>query len=740
MKDLYILIIYIFISAPLLLPAQILSGKVVDAKSTPLEGARLQFSGSTIGTFTDQKGEFFIQRHPVQDTLVVSYVGYQTDTLVLPKEMNTILLMLTEGVELDAVTVQSVRKSHSFSLLNPLNVETLSSKEFRKAACCSLAESFQTSNTVDLSYNNAVVGNREIQFLGLRGAYTQQLIENRPVFTGILSTFGYDMIPGTWLRQVNIQKGAASSLYGAQSMTGAINIGLVTPREDPPLFVNAYGDYHGRYEGNIHLNHAWNPNLHSGLYLHGSRHSGFRDHNKDGFYDDSRTTRYNGLWRNIFQYEKWEGQFNIQALSDRRTGGQLTKENPYLSEQEIGHFNASANLGFLGLSSPGTTLGSIWDFSASDLKGSYGRFYSLNAREWHVQAQIILTHEWADGAHKIDLGPAITYNQGQENLKLFNNSIQMDYVQSAPALFADYQWKFGQTCSEGAPKFILSLSQRIEWPDTTQPLWIPRINMRYNLVDEWTLRASAGRGYRFYRLFSDQINYLSTNRPWEIGPLPKFESSWNFGLNIVGKPYLFGKELEINLDAYLTDFENQIIVDLDDASMVSVYNLEGRSRALVLGSTGTMALGHGFSAKVGGRYQNNKIEYRKGFRDQIMIPKWRALVSLDWESASKVWTINLTANLIGPMRLTDKEGVPHQYVHEHVGRSPEYGLLQGQVNYLKGDWEIYLGCENINNYTQHNAIIAFQEPHGSFFNATEVFAPINGIKPYIGIKYRLNKD
>ncbi len=159
----------------------------------------------------------------------------------------------------------------------------------------------------------------------------------------------------------------------------------------------------------------------------------------------------------------------------------------------------------------------------------------------------------------------------------------MDYVQSAPALFADYQWKFGQTCSEGAPKFILSLSQRIEWPDTTQPLWIPRINMRYNLVDEWTLRASAGRGYRFYRLFSDQINYLSTNRPWEIGPLPAFESSWNYGLNLVGKPHLFGKELEINLDAYLTDFENQIIVDLDDASKVSIYNLEGRSRALVLG-------------------------------------------------------------------------------------------------------------------------------------------------------------
>jgi len=740
MKLLYIIIYNILFLTPFCLSAQILSGKVLDEKNTPLEGARIQFAGTGLGAMTDQKGEFFIERHPTQDTLVVSYLGYQTDSLVIPDGMNIILLVLTEGVELDAVTIQSERKSHSFSLLNPLNVETLSSAEFRKAACCSLAESFQTSNTVDLSYNNAVVGNREIQFLGLRGAYTQQLIENRPVFTGILSTFGYDMIPGTWLRQVNIQKGAASALYGAQSMTGAINIGLVTPNEDAPLFANIYGDYHGRYEGNLHLNRVWNHHIQSGLYLHGSRHSGFRDHNKDGFYDDSRTTRYNGLWRNTFQSENWEGQFNIQALTDRRTGGQLTEENPYLSNQEIGHFNASANLGFLGMKNPGTTIGSIWDFSTSELKGTYGRNYSLQAREWHLQAQIIFTHEWGEGAHKIDAGPAITYNQAQENLDLFNNKIKLDYIQAAPALFADYHWKFGQTCAEGAPKLILSLSQRIEWPDTTQPLWIPRINVRYNFLDEWTLRASAGRGYRFYRLFADQINVLSTNRPWDIGPLPKYESSWNYGLNLVGKPNLFGKELEINLDAYLTDFENQIIIDLDDPTRVSIYNLDGRSRALVLGSTGTLPIGYGFSAKIGARYQNNKIDYRKGFRDQIMIPKWRGLISLDWESTSKIWSVNLTANLIGPMRLTDKDGIPHEYVHDHIGRSPQYGLLQGQVNYLKGSWEVYAGCENITNYTQHNAIIAFQEPHGNYFNATEVFAPINGIKPYLGLKYRWKQD
>lgn len=69
-----------------------------------------------------------------------------------------------------------------------------------------MSESFQTSNAVDVSYSNAVTGTKEIQFLGLRGLYTQFLIENRTAFDGILSTMGYDLIPGTWLDQVNILK------------------------------------------------------------------------------------------------------------------------------------------------------------------------------------------------------------------------------------------------------------------------------------------------------------------------------------------------------------------------------------------------------------------------------------------------------------------------------------------------------------------------------------------------------
>lgn len=117
-----------------------------------------------------------------------------------------------------------------------------------------MSESFQTSNAVDVSYSNAVTGTKEIQFLGLRGLYTQFLIENRTAFDGILSTMGYDLIPGTWLDQVNILKGASSALHGSQSMAGAINVQLKKPDTDHPVYLNLFGDLHGRLESNLHLN------------------------------------------------------------------------------------------------------------------------------------------------------------------------------------------------------------------------------------------------------------------------------------------------------------------------------------------------------------------------------------------------------------------------------------------------------------------------------------------------------
>ncbi|MGB5025218.1 MAG: carboxypeptidase-like regulatory domain-containing protein, partial [Saprospiraceae bacterium] len=294
---------------------QILTGNVVDSKNNAIQGATLYWMFSSDGTSTSDNGFFRLERKPEHQFLITNFTGYQPDTTeVAPNELY-IIIRLQEGLMLQTVNIQAERNSNSFSRLEPLNIESLEKKEFKKAACCSLSESFQTSNAVDVSYSNAVTGTKEIQFLGLRGLYTQFLIENRTAFDGILSTMGYDLIPGTWLDQVNILKGASSALHGSQSMAGAINVQLKKPDTDHPVYLNLFGDLHGRLESNLHLNKKWNDRKASGLYLNATTNASSRDHNEDSFQDEPKVNKVKGLIRNTFYSESFEGQLNAQVLN-----------------------------------------------------------------------------------------------------------------------------------------------------------------------------------------------------------------------------------------------------------------------------------------------------------------------------------------------------------------------------------------------------------------------------------------
>ena len=123
--------------------AQVLSGFVYNQKNNPLEGVSIYFLNTNTGTTTEEDGSFVLYRAINQDTLLLFYPGIVTDTFILSKSQNFVKLILTEGITLNEVTISQNRSANHFSLLNPVNIETLNSSEFRKAACCSLAESLR---------------------------------------------------------------------------------------------------------------------------------------------------------------------------------------------------------------------------------------------------------------------------------------------------------------------------------------------------------------------------------------------------------------------------------------------------------------------------------------------------------------------------------------------------------------------------------------------------------------------
>lgn len=216
------------------------------------------------------------------------------------------------------------------------------------------------------------------------------------------------------------------------------------------------------------------------------------------------------------------------------------------------------------------------------------------------------------------------------------------------------------------------------------------------------------------------------------------EKSWNTGFNIVGKPYIDGKELQVNFDFYKTWFQQQTILDLDqDYSSINVYDLDGKSNAIQFIATISYPVIDWLNVKLGMKYTDTKSQYKGGYRSVPMVPKYRGLVSVDVESENKKWLWNISSNYVGKMRLPDKNSVPHELIHEHDGSSEPYILVQSQLTYTSRSWEFYAGCENILDKTQHNAIIDAQNPFGPYFNAAEMYAPVSGIKPYVGLKWKI---
>jgi len=155
---------------------EVLSGYIFaqeGKKRIPMIGAHVMLENTGEGTTTNKQGYFKIDNsNALSRNIVISYIGYPEKTVEID-ELGEVEITLSEAMELDVVEIVYRKPTTEVSFINALNTETLTRKELCKAACCNLAESFETNPSVDISYPDAVTGTRTIQMLGLAGPYVK---------------------------------------------------------------------------------------------------------------------------------------------------------------------------------------------------------------------------------------------------------------------------------------------------------------------------------------------------------------------------------------------------------------------------------------------------------------------------------------------------------------------------------------------------------------------------------------
>ncbi len=737
MKLKYILSIIIFLSI-FSANAQVIEGDVlaIEEKNATelLPFANVVWLNSNIGTTTDLNGHFKIEKTTDdQRYLKISYVGYQTDTIDMINK--TFVKVILKEVELKEVVVASKSDATKINTISAVNMETITKKELLKAACCNLSESFETNNTVDAEFSDAVTGAKTIKLLGLDGVYTQIMMQNMPGVRGLSSSYGLNYIPGPWIESIQITKGPGSVVNGYESITGSINTEIKKPYdlEEETFLLNLYGSNSGRAEANINYKYLFNEKWSTALFTHTSQQHLKLDDNDDGFLDVPLNETYIVMnnW-NYFSGKKHEAQFGMKYILSDIIGGQLifnsdsenTIENGYGVGVNTDRFEGYMKNGFV-FDRPNTSIGTILNYAYHDQTSFYG-LNNYRGRENYFNANFIFQTYIKNTNHLIKTGASFMVNDYVEAYNGFD-FLRTEYV---PGVYLEYQYKPNDKLS------ILS-GLRVDHHNLYGMFYTPRINAKYTTTKNTTFRGSIGKGYRVANVFAENTNVLTTSRELTITEPLLPEEGWNYGITLIQKFELNKKAGSFTLDGYRTDFINQVVVDLEsDLYHIYISNLDGESYSNVFQAEVNYELLKDLDIRFAYKYVDAKETFGGELLEVPMTNKHRGLINSSYETPKAGWVFDITSQFYGKSRLHDSSG---NYEAEHPDPySESYMLLLGQITKKFKWFDVYAGSENLTNYTQQNPIISADDPFGDNFDASVIYAPIMQRKFYAGFRMILN--
>ncbi|HCS19319.1 MAG TPA: TonB-dependent receptor [Bacteroidetes bacterium] len=737
------LIILIFLLSPALVSAQdLLRGTVKgleDGKETPLSYATVQWLNTTVGVVADGEGKFSIERVPGTTLLVVSFIGFSSDTIET-KGKQDIRVVLNEVLELDETVVMGDKKATTISSISSMKVEVLGKGELKKAACCNLSESFETNPTVEVSFSDALTGMRQIQMLGLSGIYAQTLVENMPMVHGLNASTGLSYIPGPFVENIYLSKGAGSVMYGFESMTGQINIDLIKPETAPKFYLNGYVNMFGRTELNAITRAKVSKKWSTSLMAHVNSTQNKMDPNKDGFYNLPSGQGLNLINRWKYQGKKWEGMVGFKYLDEQRTSGQIgykrgmerDSTTPYGVEYNTRQGGVWAKLGRMESDKKPTSIGFV--FHANRYENTFiAGLNTYNGIHDNLFGSMVFNRKFGKpGRHTLSGGAGILADRFDENY----NGKNFARTELVPGIFAEYTYALAQ-------KFSAVFGARLDYHNLFGAFVTPRMHLRYAINERHVLRASAGRGQRTANIFAENSGILVSSRklilegsgyPGKDGLLP--EVSWNYGGNYTYTfPISSRRSAQFSMDYYYVHFVNQTVVDLDNSAReVRIYNLNGKSYSQTFQAQFTIEPIAHLEARIAYRYLDVKTTYTSGLREKSLLSPHRGFINLAYETEKK-WAFDLTTQFIGRKRLPDLIENPEGFRME--SRSPAYVNVNAQISKKFKKWDIYLGGENLLNVKQNTLIVDAENPYGSYFDASMVWGPTMGAMAYIGFRYEL---
>ncbi len=723
-------------------------GKIVNDKNEPIVGAEIYWKNDENFVLTNAEGEFELSSHPETKTFEIHYNGYQT-TEVTPLNFDflTYTLVPSETNALKEVRVTNVRNSIKKSF-GATNMSVMTGKELLKAACCNLAESFETNPSIDVNFSDAVTGTKQIRMLGLTSPYILIAEENIPSVRGASQAYGLTFTPGTWVESIQVTKGAGTVVNGFESISGQINTELIKPANDIPFYLNLYGSTDARLEANAHLNKKLSDKWSSSLFLHGNARVAKNDMNNDGFLDSPVGKQINVM--NRWQYQNlekgWIGFFSARYMHDDKQGGEVDFDkkrdklttNLWGSEITTQKVDLSSKIGYVFPGMPYQSMGLQTAYNYHQQESYFG-LNQYDITQQSVYSNFIFNSIISNTKNKFSTGASFALDKYEEFVAL-PDAKNFDRIDNSVGTFFEYT-------HDNMKNFQVIAGIRADYHNRMGFFLTPRLHTRYTPWEGTTVKGSVGRGKRLNNVFAENQNLFASSRAFvikgsggEIYGLDP-EIAWNYGMSFTQEFRLFGKKADVTLDLYRTDFENQIVTDIDySAHQVRLYNLDGKSYANSVQVDFNYTPFERFFIRSAYKYFDIQTDYENGRMEKAMQAKHRFFTNLEYQTNSRGgahWRFDLTWNWLGKQRLpSTTDNSPENQLAAY---SNPFSTLNAQVTKVFSKrFEVYVGGENMTNYQQDRVILGADNPFGSNFDSSLVYAPIFGQMYYAGLRFKLN--
>ncbi|MBQ4831890.1 TonB-dependent receptor [Pseudoalteromonas sp. MMG010] len=418
---------------------------------------------------------------------------------------------------------------------------------------------------VRVQNTSPALGSANIRLQGLYGRYTQLLSDGLPLYGGQTASIGLLQIPPTDLANVEIIKGAASSLYGGSALGGVINLISRTP--------------HDEFEGEVLLNAtskngqdvttyiAAPVNDDISMSVTGGLHSQKeQDLDDDGWLDVAEYTRATVRPRLYWQNDSGANLYlTVGAMTETRNGG--TKDeavmpdgDPYKQQQDTTRLDT----GFI-FDQPITELINL-NVRGSAMQQSHDHVYGVvTDSDQHDSALIESSLSGYSDAFAWLVGVAYQ-SEGFES----DNFSAFNYTYQTPGLFTQLDYEASEALS-------MSLSARNDWHNEYGTQFSPRVSVLYS-PNNLTVRGSFGQGFFAPTPFIEDIEDAGLSR---LEPLENIEEETATTAS-VDISYAYG-EIETSVTLFASDIDNVTELEtidnsaIENGKTVRIVNAPGQS-------------------------------------------------------------------------------------------------------------------------------------------------------------------